>query len=97
MFDLPPVQHFRNALEASLIFEQHEAGSAIYVDPTGWKLTYLYCFSETEEEYKANPRASFRSTRAWDAKRVVALPKITIESKMAKLEHFLSSRPPKKL
>ncbi|KAJ7658399.1 hypothetical protein DFH06DRAFT_1196803 [Mycena polygramma] len=46
----------RIALEASLIFAQHEAGSAVCVDPAGWVLTCAHCFGDTEEEYRESPK-----------------------------------------
>ncbi|EGC42777.1 AT hook domain-containing protein [Histoplasma capsulatum var. duboisii H88] len=84
-------QHLRTALEASLIFAQHEAGSAVCIHPAGWVLTCAHCFGETEEEYLASPktrwllfydgRAVQAECRAWDAKRDLALLKIiAIES-----------------
>ncbi len=44
--------HIRNALNATLIFAQYEAGSAVCIDPAGWILTCAHCFGDDEEEYK---------------------------------------------
>ncbi|KAK7014257.1 trypsin-like cysteine/serine peptidase domain-containing protein [Favolaschia claudopus] len=75
----------RNALEASLIFAQHEAGSAVCIDAAGWVLTCAHCIGETEEEYRASPTrwllfytglAVRIECRVWDAIRDLALLKI---------------------
>ncbi|PGH34395.1 hypothetical protein GX50_02762 [[Emmonsia] crescens] len=83
--------HLYNALAASLIFAQHEAGSAVCIDPDGWVITCAHCFGETEEEYITSTktrwllfydgRAVQVECRVWDAKRDLALLKIiAIES-----------------
>ncbi|KAJ7658386.1 trypsin-like cysteine/serine peptidase domain-containing protein [Mycena polygramma] len=74
------------ALEASLIFAQHEAGSAVCVDPAGWVLTCAHCFGDTEEEYRESPKRRWLlfytglavqvECRAWDLTRDLALLKI---------------------
>ncbi|KAJ7746173.1 hypothetical protein DFH07DRAFT_592287 [Mycena maculata] len=75
----------RTALEASLIFAQEEAGSAVCVEPTGWVLTCAHCIGETEEDYRQSPSrwllfytglAVRVECRAWDPKRDLALLKI---------------------
>ena len=53
---LPAGLHIRNALEASLIFVQYEAGSAVCIDQEGWILTCSHCLGENEKEWKANRR-----------------------------------------
>ena len=45
--------HLRNALNATLIFAQYEAGTAVCVSPEGWVLTCSHCFDDDEEEYEA--------------------------------------------
>ncbi|KAJ7832942.1 AT hook domain-containing protein family protein [Mycena olivaceomarginata] len=78
----------RTALEASLIFAQAEAGSAVCVDSAGWVLTCAHCIAETEEEYRdsgAAPRWLLSYTglavrvecRVWDFQRDLALLQIT--------------------
>ncbi|KAJ6506282.1 trypsin-like cysteine/serine peptidase domain-containing protein [Mycena vitilis] len=78
----------RIALEASLIFAQHEAGSAVCVDPVGWVLTCAHCFGDTEEEYKDSSKRRWLlfytgiavqvECRAWDLTRDLALLKIIV-------------------
>ncbi|KAJ6564676.1 trypsin-like cysteine/serine peptidase domain-containing protein [Mycena capillaripes] len=86
---LPNSSHkLRNTLEASLIFAQHEAGSAVCVDPAGWVLTCAHCFGDTEEEYRESSkrrwllfydgRAVQAECRAWDLTRDLALLKIVV-------------------
>ncbi|KAK6977931.1 trypsin-like cysteine/serine peptidase domain-containing protein [Favolaschia claudopus] len=97
----------RNALEASLIFAQHEAGSAVCIDAAGWVLTCAHCIGETEEEYRESPTrwllfytglAVRVECRVWDAIRDLALLKIiAVESAGTALRFpFLrpSTRPP---
>lgn len=83
-------KHLRTALEASLIFAQHEAGTAVCIDAAGWVLTCSHCFGDTEEEWRAKKRkwllfytgrAVQVECRAWDSMRDLALLKIiAIES-----------------
>lgn len=83
---LPPGPHIRNALEASLIFADHEAGSAVCIDNAGWVLTCAHCFGDTEGERRASKKRRWllfytglavqAECRAWDAKRDLALLKI---------------------
>ncbi|KAK2812396.1 hypothetical protein FQN50_001397 [Emmonsiellopsis sp. PD_5] len=78
--------HLRTGLAASLIFAQHEAGSAVCIDPAGWVITCAHCFGDTEEEYEASSkrrwllfydgRAVQVECRVWDGKRDIALLKI---------------------
>lgn len=49
-------KHLRAALEASLIFAQYEAGTAVCIDAAGWVLTCSHCFGDTEEEWRAKKR-----------------------------------------
>lgn len=83
-------KHLRTALEATLIFAQHEAGTAVCIDAAGWVLTCSHCFGETEEEWRAKKRKWLLfytgltvqvECRAWDSTRDLALLKIiAIES-----------------
>ncbi len=88
---LPPGEHIRNALEATLIFAQYEAGTAVCIDKEGWILTCSHCFGDTEEEYKESDKRKWLllytglavqvECRVWDPKRDLALLKvIAIES-----------------
>lgn len=81
----------RNALEATLIFAQYEAGTAVCIDGRGWILTCAHCFGDTEDEYKsANKRrwlldytglAVQAECQVWDGRRDLALLKVVaIES-----------------
>lgn len=83
-------KHLRTALEASLIFAQYEAGTAVCIDAAGWVLTCSHCFGDTEEEWRAKKRkwllfytglAVQVECRVWDSTRDLALLKIiAIES-----------------
>lgn len=83
-------KHLQTALEASLIFAQYEAGTAVCIDAAGWVLTCAHCFGDTEEEWRAKKRkwllfytglAVQVECRAWDSTRDLALLKIiAIES-----------------
>lgn len=87
---LPKPSHF-NALLSTLIFAQHEAGTAVCIDPSGWVLTCAHCFGDDEAEYLASQKrrwllyytgqAVLVECRAWDPRRDLALLKIiTIEA-----------------
>jgi hypothetical protein len=91
--------HIRNALEATLIFAQYEAGTAVCIDQAGWILTCAHCFGDTEEEYEAADKRRWLlfytglavqvECRVWDAKRDLALLKvITIELNDRDFESF---------
>ncbi len=78
-----------------MVFAQHEAGSAVCIDPAGWILTCAHCFGDTEEEYQtADERrwllfytglAVLVECRVWDPKRDLAILKvIAIESSEGK-------------
>ena len=82
MTDRPALQ---NALEATYIFAQHEAGTALCIDPAGWLLTCSHCIGETEAEWKAHKRkwllaynglAVQVECRAWDGIRDLALLRV---------------------
>ncbi|KAJ6072294.1 hypothetical protein N7467_010379 [Penicillium canescens] len=78
-------RHATRALTSTLIFAQHEAGTAVCIDSRGWILTCAHCFGETPEEWKAerlkwllyyNGLAVQVECRAWDERRDLALAKI---------------------
>lgn len=77
--------HETRALASTLIFAQHEAGTAVCIDSRGWILTCAHCFGETPEGWKAerlkwllyyNGLAVQVECRAWDERRDLALAKI---------------------
>ena len=83
--------HIRNALNATLIFAQYEAGSAVCIDPAGWILTCAHCFGDDEEEYKTAEKRKWLlfytglavqvECQQWDPVRDLALLRIlAIES-----------------
>ncbi|KAF8199252.1 trypsin-like cysteine/serine peptidase domain-containing protein [Mycena galopus ATCC 62051] len=97
-------QQMRTALEASLIFAQDEAGSAVCVDPAGWVLTCAHCIAETEDEYRAATSATWWllfytglavqvECHAWDPQRDLALLKIIAVECAADLPVFQFLRP----
>ncbi|KAG8530976.1 uncharacterized protein KY384_004333 [Bacidia gigantensis] len=76
-----------NALNSTLIFAQHEAGTAVCIHPDGWLLTCSHCIGESPIEWQANKRkwllyytglAVQAECRAWDPIRDLALLKIVI-------------------
>ncbi|RHZ56262.1 S1 family peptidase [Aspergillus thermomutatus] len=78
--------HAVQALSSTLIFAQHEAGTAVCIHPDGWILTCAHCFGETEAEWQLNRRkwllyftgeAVQVECAAWDARRDLALARIT--------------------
>jgi S1-C subfamily serine protease len=84
---LHPNSHVQTALSATLIFAQHEAGTAVCIDPAGWLLTCSHCIAENPAEWAvmANRRKWLLShtglavqveCRARDPKRDLALLKI---------------------
>ncbi|CAF9930158.1 hypothetical protein IMSHALPRED_008094 [Imshaugia aleurites] len=88
-------KHIRNALNATLIFAQYEAGSAVCIDPAGWILTCSHCFGDDEEEYRTAEKRRWLlfytglavqvECRQWDRIRDLALLKIlAIESDTGK-------------
>jgi hypothetical protein len=83
--------YIRKALTATLIFAQHQAGTAACIDETGLILTCAHCFGDDEEEYQASSKMRWMlfytglavqvECRVWDAKRDLALLRvIAIES-----------------
>ncbi|KAF7170316.1 hypothetical protein CNMCM5623_002760 [Aspergillus felis] len=78
--------HAVQALSSTLIFAQHEAGTAVCIHPAGWLLTCAHCFGETEVEWRSNRRkwllyftgeAVQTECVAWDSRRDLALARIT--------------------
>ncbi|KAJ5388962.1 uncharacterized protein N7496_000030 [Penicillium cataractarum] len=72
-------------LASTLIFAQHEAGTAVCIDPRGWMLTCAHCFGETMQEWRAHRRkwllcytglAVQVECLVWDARRDLALAKV---------------------
>jgi hypothetical protein len=89
--DLPDGRHAHKALEATLIFAQYEAGTAVCIGPAGWVLTCAHCFGDSEEEYENSNKRRWLlfytglavqvECRVWDDRRDLALLKIiAIES-----------------
>ncbi|MCJ1245487.1 hypothetical protein MMC30_002691 [Trapelia coarctata] len=85
LFSLSTPTNLHTALKATLIFAQHEAGTAVCIDPAGWLLTCSHCFGDTEEEYLASKHkwllfytglAVQVECRVWDPRRDLALLKI---------------------
>ncbi|GIC88869.1 S1 family peptidase [Aspergillus udagawae] len=77
--------HAAQALSSTLIFAQHEAGTAVCIHSAGWLLTCAHCFGETEAEWRSNRRkwllyftgeAVQAECVAWDARRDLALARI---------------------
>jgi S1-C subfamily serine protease len=95
-------QHISNALEATLIFAQYEAGTAVCIDKEGWVLTCSHCFGDTEEEYEESDKRKWLlfytglavqvESRVWDPKRDLALLKViaieTNEGKPGEIPEF---------
>lgn len=80
----------RPALEATLIFAQHEAGTAVCIDPAGWVLTCAHCIADTDADWQGSRKWLLFYTgvavqvecRAWDPKRDLALLRIiAVESR----------------
>lgn len=72
-------------LASTLIFAQHEAGTAVCIDQRGWILTCAHCFGETIQEWRAHRRkwllcytglAVQVECIVWDARRDLALAKV---------------------
>ncbi|KAL4963170.1 S1 family peptidase [Aspergillus stella-maris] len=78
-------EHILNALRATYIFAQAEAGAAVCIDPAGHMLTCAHCFGEDEEEWRGNQvkclidyagGAVQVQCVAWDERRDLALAKV---------------------
>ncbi|EFE42465.1 hypothetical protein TRV_02773 [Trichophyton verrucosum HKI 0517] len=75
-----------NGLQATLIFSQYEAGTAVCIGSDGWALTCAHCFGDTEEELQTSDKRRWllfctglavqAECVAWDARRDLALLKI---------------------
>ncbi|CEJ54969.1 hypothetical protein PMG11_01255 [Penicillium brasilianum] len=72
-------------LASTLIFAQHEAGTAVCIDPRGWMLTCAHCFGESAQEWRAHRRkwllcytglAVQVECVVWDARRDLALARV---------------------
>ncbi|RDW84151.1 S1 family peptidase [Aspergillus mulundensis] len=77
--------HITNALHATFIFAQAEAGTAVCISSDGWFFTCAHCFGEDEEEWQTNRRkwvldltgrAVQIECRAWDIRRDSALARV---------------------
>jgi hypothetical protein len=73
------------SLSSTLIFAQHEAGTAVCIHPDGWLLSCAHCFGETKAEWRSNSRkwllyftgqAVLVECVSWDARRDLALARI---------------------
>ncbi|KAL8668865.1 MAG: hypothetical protein Q9168_006524 [Polycauliona sp. 1 TL-2023] len=82
---LPPKPHLRTALEATYIFADYQAGTAVCIHPDGWILTCAHCIGESELEWRENQKTwllSYTGTaiqthcHAWDPNMDLALLKI---------------------
>ncbi|KAL4957606.1 hypothetical protein BDW69DRAFT_180391 [Aspergillus filifer] len=78
-------EHILNALRATYIFAQAEAGTAVCIGPAGYMLTCAHCFGEDEEEWRGNQFkwlldyagvAVQVQCIAWDERRDLALAKV---------------------
>ena len=78
-------ERLRSIVDASLVFGQEEAGTAVCISPKGLLLTCSHCIAESEQELNSNERhcllfASGRVVRArctaWDSRRDLALLQI---------------------
>ncbi|KAL4880529.1 hypothetical protein BJY04DRAFT_219000 [Aspergillus karnatakaensis] len=77
--------HITTALKATLIFAQHEAGTAVCIQSRGYILTCAHCFGESEEEWQAE-RIKYLLTYdgipvrvecvVWDVTRDLALARV---------------------
>ncbi|GBF61770.1 hypothetical protein TMEN_4287 [Trichophyton mentagrophytes] len=94
-----------NGLQATLIFSQYEAGTAVCIRSDGWVLTCAHCFGDTEEELQTSEKRRWllfytglavqAECVTWDAKRDLALLKIiAIEADASRNgEEFVCSFP----
>ena len=86
----------RAALDATLIFAQHEAGTAVCIDAAGWVLTCAHCIANTDSDWRNNRKWLLYYTgeavqvecRAWDPKRDLALLKIIAVESQNELARF---------
>ncbi|KAJ5464366.1 uncharacterized protein N7458_000052 [Penicillium daleae] len=89
-------------LSSTLIFAQHEAGTAVCIDARGWMLTCAHCFGETAQEWRAHRRkwllcytglAVQVECQVWDARRDLALAKVVCIEAPEELSSSSSSHP----
>jgi hypothetical protein len=85
-------KHLAAAAHATLVFAQHEAGTAVCIAASGLVLTCAHCVAESSEEYAAAKPTwlLFSSGQviraqcvAWDQKRDLALLRITAADRLA--------------
>ncbi|KAL4790942.1 hypothetical protein BDV19DRAFT_393554 [Aspergillus venezuelensis] len=78
-------EHVLNALRATYIFAQAEAGTAVCIDQAGYMLTCAHCFGENEKEWRGNRfkwlldyagGAVQVQCVAWDERRDLALARV---------------------
>lgn len=65
----------RNALNATLIFAQYEAGTAVCMDSAGWILTCAHCFGEDEKRVQDRTKAQM-ATILYGAGHSSRMPKV---------------------
>jgi S1-C subfamily serine protease len=90
------------AARATLVFAQHEAGTAVCISPSGLILTCAHCVADTAEEYAAGKPhwllfSSGQVVRAkcvaWDSRRDLALLRTTAAEKTPRSPPSTSSFP----
>ncbi|PRP86267.1 hypothetical protein PROFUN_05408 [Planoprotostelium fungivorum] len=98
-----------NPTEATLVFTQEEAGTAVCISSDGLLLTCSHCIAESLGEYESKRHESFfllfssgRLVRAksiaWDPKRDLALLQITAaQHQSSPFPHIMLSKEPPKL
>ncbi|KAL4739078.1 trypsin-like cysteine/serine peptidase domain-containing protein [Aspergillus similis] len=78
-------EHITNALHATFIFAQAEAGTAVCIHRDGWLLACAHCFGEDEQEWQGNRYrwvldytglAVQVECRVWDERRDLALARV---------------------
>ncbi|KAL6234054.1 hypothetical protein BDW75DRAFT_174244 [Aspergillus navahoensis] len=78
-------KHIINALNATFIFAQAEAGTAVCIHNDGWILTCAHCFGDDEQEWQGNRYRWVLDYRGlavqiechvWDERRDLALAKV---------------------
>lgn len=85
---------------ATLVFAQHEAGTAVCISPSGLVLTCAHCVAESTEEYAAakptwllfsSGQVARAECVAWDQKRDLALLRINAADRLADVDTAASS------
>ncbi|KAL5041609.1 hypothetical protein BDW71DRAFT_201259 [Aspergillus fruticulosus] len=78
-------ENITNALDATFIFAQAEAGTAVCIHKDGWILTCAHCFGEDEQEWQGNRYRWVLGYRGlavqiechiWDERRDLALARV---------------------